>query len=175
MELPKRKHMRLINYDYSQNGAYFITICTHDRVNLFGTVVGDGSPVPIVSTKLNIIGCTIENYINLISCKYESVKIDKYVIMPNHIHMLLAIENGTGNPSPTIGNIIGWFKYQTTKQINIILNNHSEDVGSAPTMTTLSETNPNTKNFGSTSTPTHQNGKMINIIREKRSPKVLLQ
>jgi len=40
MELPKRKNIRLKDYDYSQNGAYFITICTKDRLNIFGEVVG---------------------------------------------------------------------------------------------------------------------------------------
>ena len=49
---------------------------------------------------------------------------DKYVIMPNHIHILLVIQNpditanGTGNPSPTLGNAVGWLKYQITRQIN---------------------------------------------------------
>ena len=49
--------------------------------------------------------------------RYPSVSVDKYVIMPDHIHLLLRIE-GTGNPSPTLGNVIGWYKYQTTKRIN---------------------------------------------------------
>ncbi|MEG1550887.1 MAG: transposase, partial [Oscillospiraceae bacterium] len=46
---------------------------------------------------------------------------DKYVIMPNHIHIILILNSndGTGNPSPTIATIIGWLKYQITKQINL--------------------------------------------------------
>ncbi len=55
--------------------------------------------------------------------KYPMFRIDKYIIMPNHIHMILVLsgENGRENPvptNPTISQIIGWFKYQTTKNIN---------------------------------------------------------
>ena len=50
--------------------------------------------------------------------KYPSVSVEKHVIMPDHIHILLRIDNGTGNPSPTLGNIIGWYKYQVTKEVN---------------------------------------------------------
>jgi putative transposase len=46
MELPKRKQLRLPDYDYSQRGVYFITICTQHRQNIFGNIVGDGSSVP---------------------------------------------------------------------------------------------------------------------------------
>ena len=69
--------------------------------------------------------------------KYPNVSVDKYVIMPDHIHMLLRIDNvGDGSPvpqgrrnaSPTMGNVIGWYKYQTTKQINTITNTPGEKV-----------------------------------------------
>lgn len=50
--------------------------------------------------------------------KYPGVYVDNYVIMPDHIHMLLRIDCGTGNPSPTLGNVIGWYKYQVTKEYN---------------------------------------------------------
>jgi REP element-mobilizing transposase RayT len=65
-------------------------------------------------------GIVVDNYINKISEKYKCVNIDKYVIMPNHIHLLISIyrEYGTGNPSPTVGNIIGWLKYNIIKIIN---------------------------------------------------------
>ena len=53
--------------------------------------------------------------------KYPGVSVDHYVIMLDHIHLLLRIDRdlGTGNPSPTLGNIIGWYKYQVTKQANL--------------------------------------------------------
>ena len=120
MELQQRKPNRLTEYDYSQNGAYFVTICTQDRKKVLSDIVGDGSPVP------KPIGKIAEEYIRKISGKYPTVSIDRYVIMPDHIHILLRVNDGTGNPSPTLGNVIGWYKYQVTKQVNAQLNNSSE-------------------------------------------------
>ena len=114
MELPQRKPNRIPEYDYNQNGAYFVTVCTQDRKKILSQIVGDGFPVP------KPIGILAETLIHQISDKYLNVFVDQYVIMPDHIHMLLRIDNadGTGNPSPTLGNIIGWYKYQLTKQVN---------------------------------------------------------
>ena len=115
MELPKRKTNRIKYYDYSSGGAYFVTICTEGRKNLLCTIVGDGSPVP------KLPGQIAEQFIGMISTKYPSVSVRKYVIMPNHIHLLLLFcaPDGTGNPSPTLGNVVGWYKYNATKQINL--------------------------------------------------------
>ena len=115
MEKQNRKLNRLEYYDYSQNGAYFVTICTQDRKPVLGTIVGDGFPVP------NQIGEIAEEYIRRISEKYSEVTVDRYVIMPDHIHILMRID-GTGNPSPTMGNVVGWYKYQVTKQVNLLRN-----------------------------------------------------
>ena len=114
MELPQRKKNRIAEYDYSQNGAYFVTICTQNRKKILSQIVGDGFPVP------KPIGILADALIRQIPEKYPDVYVDQYVIMPDHIHMLLRIVNGdgTGNPSPTLGNIIGWYKYQLTKQGN---------------------------------------------------------
>ena len=121
MELPKRKSIRLKSYDYSSNGAYFVTICSHNRKKLFGEIVGG---FPNANVALNEKGEIINKIINSISDKYQSIKIDKYVIMPNHVHLIVIIENVIGNPSPPemLGNIIAWFKYQTTKEINQLQN-----------------------------------------------------
>ena len=112
MELPQRKINRIPEYNYNQNGAYFITICTQDRKPILSQIVGDGSPVPKTA------GLIAEKTIMQITEKYPSVSVEKHVIMPDHIHILLRIDNGTGNPSPTLGNIIGWYKYQVTKEVN---------------------------------------------------------
>ena len=115
MELAQRKPNRLSDYDYNQNGAYFVTICTQDRRTILSDIVGDGFPVP------KPIGLIAEEYIRQIPIKYPTVCVDRYMIMPDHIHMLLRIDivqNGTGNPSPTLGNIVGWYKYQVTKEAN---------------------------------------------------------
>ena len=89
MELPYRKSIRLKEYDYSQNGAYFITICTHNRERIFGDIVGQG----LCSCRLSPIGEIINNEILNIEKRYMGIKIDKYVIMPNHIHLIIQIHN----------------------------------------------------------------------------------
>lgn len=124
MEKRERKKIRLANYDYSSVGAYFITLCTKNKEhNLSKIIVGDGFPVP----KNTNYGDMVNKYINEIKIKYPSVSIDKYVIMPNHIHMIIVIsQSGTGNPSPTISTIMGWFKYQTTKEINSVRDSSAE-------------------------------------------------
>ena len=115
MDLLQRKPNRLPNYDYSQNGAYFVTICTYEREKILSKIVGDGFPVP------TIYGIIAKEFIIQMHSKYPSVSIDHYVIMPDHIHLLLRIDQvlGTGNPSPTLGTVIGWYKYQVTKQMNL--------------------------------------------------------
>ena len=113
MELPKRKQNRLPKYDYSSAGAYFVTICVHEKKNRLCSIVGDGSPVP------KLPGLVSESFIRKIPQKFPTARVDKFVVMPNHIHMILFLEgSGTGDPSPTVGNIIGWFKYQVTKEVN---------------------------------------------------------
>ena len=102
MDLPKRESTRLENFDYSQGDAYFITICTKDKQNLFGHIVGGGAfdaPKIILSPQ----GEIVEKYI-LSTNNIPNLKVDKYVIMPNHIHLLLSVENSCGTswaPSPT--------------------------------------------------------------------------
>ena len=117
MELKKRKINRLKGFDYSTDGAYFVTICTKDRKCTLAKIVGDGSPIP----KKCMLGEIATRYIESISEKYPTAYVDKYVVMPNHIHLVLFINNsviGAGNPSPTLGNIIGWLKYSITKEYN---------------------------------------------------------
>ena len=102
MDLNSRKPTRLQEYDYSEKGAYFITICTKDKQKLFGHIVGGGAfdaPKIVLSPQ----GEIVEKYI-LSTNNIPNLKVDKYVIMPNHIHLLLSIENFNGTSwalSPT--------------------------------------------------------------------------
>lgn len=117
-DLPKRKKTRLTNFDYSSHAAYFITICTKDRKNILSSIVGEGSPLP----QLSAFGKTVDRHIQGISKKYCEISVDQYVIMPNHIHLLLTLSpnDGRGDPSPTITSVVGWQKYQCTKDINTL-------------------------------------------------------
>ena len=115
-DLPKRKDPRLKGFDYSSTGAYFLTICTQNRKNILSMIVGEGSPLP----RLSPYGKIAESWIQKIPEKYPEVSVDCYVIMPNHIHILLSIikDDGRENPSPTADTVVGWLKYQATKEIN---------------------------------------------------------
>ena len=102
MELPVRKPTRLKDYDYSRGGYYFITICTHKRKNILSDIVGDGV-YDIPKTTLSHCGEIVEKYIQKMNYQYDNVCIDKYVIMPNHIHLILVVNNNgmSRAPSPT--------------------------------------------------------------------------
>ena len=89
-ELPVRKHLRLKGYDYGNNGIYYITICVKDRHELLGKIVGrDALIAPFV--QLSDYGTIVDKYINNITLKEIGVFVDKYVIMPNHIHLLIIL------------------------------------------------------------------------------------
>jgi len=125
-ELPVRKNIRLSGYDYSSAGYYFITICVKDRREMLGKIVGAAScrPLDPPSIELSEYGEIAQSWIARRSEKYPYVKIDCHVVMPNHFHMILVIQdvNGRHDAAPTtatLGQIMGYYKYQTTKEINI--------------------------------------------------------
>ena len=102
--LPQRKPTRLKGFDYSQNGMYFVTICTHNRKCILSQIiVGDGVP-DVPHTMLLNCGKIADKYINQLNDFYFNIKIEKYVIMPNHIHLLIYVDTPdgmSGTPSPT--------------------------------------------------------------------------
>ncbi len=125
--LPKRKRIRLKNFDYSSANYYYVTICTFNKRHLFG-----------MNDKLTFFGKILNNQINELNNQYYNVSVDKYVIMPNHIHMIIVVSNNAGqafmlaedspmlqekpetarkNPCPTLGNIVGAFKAGVTREI----------------------------------------------------------
>ncbi len=108
--LPKRKCNRLKNYDYSQSGHYFITICTSDKQRVLCDIVGEGL-CALPSIKLTSIGEIVKQSIEYINNNYVGVSVDKFVIMPNHVHLIIAIQaGGHGDPPLQVYDIIGRFK-----------------------------------------------------------------
>ena len=119
MDLPERKQNRLQNYDYSGSGAYFITICTQNREQILCDIVGANivRPQDISLTKYGEI---VKSAIESIPEYYPAVSVDKYVIMPNHVHLLLQIHsevNGRTLFAPTIYRVIKQTKGVITKRI----------------------------------------------------------
>ena len=147
--LPQRKSPRLRGYDYSQSGAYFVTICTQRRQQLFGDVL-DGEMI------LNDYGKIAAACWTAIPDHHTNVELDLYVIMPNHVHGIVVINDGydsstadriypvptknrdhvgtryiasgaknRANPNrkrPTLGTIIGTYKAAVTRRINRNMN-----------------------------------------------------
>ena len=111
----KRKPNRIPEYDYSQIGAYFITICSSDMSHIFGRIVGAATCRPY--TLLSNTGKIIENEINQISNIYDCVSVDCYIIMPNHIHMIISIVDRRPQVAPTISRVIKQFKGKVTKLV----------------------------------------------------------
>ena len=113
--LPQRKHPRLDAYDYSTAGAYFITICTQNRRCLLSSIVGRGlAPAEIQFTTYGHIA---QEQLLLLEQRYPALQIDQYVIMPNHIHAILLLEETTGEyRQPSITDIICAYKSLTTRQ-----------------------------------------------------------
>ncbi len=125
-----RRSTRLKGYDYSQPGAYFITICTYNKENIFGEVI-DGD------IHLNEFGKIVESEWLRTFDMRKNLKSDEYVIMPNHFHGIIIISDGRGTlqraptsekfgkpVSNSIPTIIRLFKSVTTKQINQIRKTH---------------------------------------------------
>ena len=118
MELPKRKQNRLTEYDYSTPNAYFITVCTQDRKNLFWTDVGAA-----ISRQENVsltdLGIVVKQSIDEIPEHYPAITVDNYVIMPNHIHLLLQINadiDGRPMAAPTISTVVNQMKGVISKR-----------------------------------------------------------
>ncbi len=102
MELPKRKPNRIPNFNYSAAGAYFITICTQEKKNILSRIVGGGDlDAPQIS--LSPIGQIVEQYI-LSSEQISGLHIDKYVVMPNHIHLIVFLDSDNMEPPVTPAN-----------------------------------------------------------------------
>lgn len=121
MTLPKRRSPRLKGYDYGTGGAYFITICVQNRRCILSEImaskitVGEGLAPPEV--QLTDKGRVAEEQLVLLPDRFPSVAIDKYVIMPNHIHLIIRLQEAAGgaSPSPTVTQVIGTFKSLATR------------------------------------------------------------
>ena len=119
MDLPQRKSIRIANYDYSSPGAYFITICTANREKLFWNGVRE-DVLCSQNVPLSTIGEIVEQGILQIVEHYEKVIVDKYCIMPDHIHLILRIKSdidGRMISAPTVSTVVGSMKRWVSRQV----------------------------------------------------------
>lgn len=111
-----RKRNRLKGYDYSSNASYFLTICSDKRKEIFSQIVFDNT-VGANIVRLSKIGQKIENCILKIEEIYPCIFVDNYIIMPNHIHLILTIDtNRRPMVAPTVATVIKQFKGAASKE-----------------------------------------------------------
>jgi putative transposase len=111
-----RKSIRLKNYDYSQPGSYFVTICTKNRDNIFGEI--DYNRI-----NLNVFGKIVEEQISWLRMQYEYIDINRYCVMPNHVHLIITINVGNGRDRSLqkikpLPELIGAFKTTSSRLIH---------------------------------------------------------
>ena len=131
-DLPKRKSTRLKNYDYSSAGAYFVTICVRDRMQILseivrtdltaadrtnGIAVGEGLAPPEITVIFKPCGEIVKEQLQLIETRFLGVTVEDYVVMPDHIHAVIFLHGNAGgaSPSPTLDDVICAFKSLTSR------------------------------------------------------------
>ena len=113
-QIPKRKQIRAKGYDYATQGAYFVTICTHNRQPLFGEIVWEEAVGATLCGRPNRPDQMLEKWLFETENKFPGVKIDEYIIMPDHIHAIFAL-TGDHAGSP-LQDIVDWYKTMTTNE-----------------------------------------------------------
>ena len=98
-ELKSRKTPRLQGFDYNNIGIYFITICTKDRKCILSHIVGTGV-LDCPQIQLTKYGEVARKYIDQLNSFYEHISVEEYIIMPNHIHILLFVKKSGQSRTP---------------------------------------------------------------------------
>ncbi len=111
-----RRFPRLKDYDYSQSGIYFVTICTHNKEKMFGEIVED-------RMHLNSVGEIAKNVWNDLPQRFSDLTLDHYVFMPNHFHGLLVFSDSfppnESNRQYTLGDVVRTFKAVTCRYVHL--------------------------------------------------------
>lgn len=110
-EIHRRRSIRLKNYDYSQAGAYFVTLCTHNRECLFGEILDD-------VLQLNESGRVLQKTWEDLPNHYHHVELDAWIIMPNHVHGVIILTPASTNTRHGLPEIIRALKSFSSRHIN---------------------------------------------------------
>ena len=115
--LPVRKTNRLKSYNYSQNGYYFITLCVLDNQELLGKVVGDDAHIVPPTVVYSEYGRIVEKHIKNVDSSYDDIIVANYIIMPNHVHMIIVLQKMPHNEN--LGTM--WASSPTSARIPTII------------------------------------------------------
>lgn len=126
--LPQRRSPRLPEYDYSSPGAYFITICTQGRRCILSEInVGALHEAPADAIRLKAAGRCVQEALESLRGRYPGLHVDRYVIMPNHVHLMLRIEEDRairesplrpGEKRSLIDKAVGFLKMRSSRMIH---------------------------------------------------------
>ena len=133
----RRKSIRLVDYDYAQSGAYFVTVCAAARQCLFGEIID-------TKVRLNAVGRIVAEEWEWMGLVRENVLLDAFVVMPNHIHGIVVIVAGPGgeedasihgqlrmfgqSQTGALPNIVGGFKSAVTRRVNELYGTQGESL-----------------------------------------------
>ena len=130
MCMPDRKPLRLLRFDYNSPGYYFVTICTHEKRFFLGRCVGARHDSPTI--QLSPFGLIVDEVIRSIPYHFQTVTVDKYIIMPNHIHLVLIIaepdkSSRASHASPlrnqsAYAKVVGYLKATASREIHRRIN-----------------------------------------------------
>lgn len=118
-----RRSIRLRGYDYSQAGAYFVTVCAQGRACLFGEILNG-------TLHMSQSGEIVVRWWESIAEHFSNVELDAYVVMPNHMHGIVVLADSIVSDAqrPTLGKIVAYFKHQSTKAISQSRSAHADRV-----------------------------------------------
>ena len=103
----QRKSPRLRDYNYSEEGAYFVTICTQNRLHLFGDILND-------EMVRNALGNIVHDWWLKVEQKYDDITLDDFVVMPNHLHGIVVINRYEASDHTSLSRVMQWFKTMTS-------------------------------------------------------------
>ncbi len=119
---PRHKSLRLPGYNYRQQGVYFVTLCTQEKLCLFGQIIDS-------NMRLNQYGKIVESVWQEIPLHYPDINNTIFSVMPNHIHGLISLQEfkrAGSKPAPTTGyslsEIVRAFKTYSSRRINQLRN-----------------------------------------------------
>ena len=108
MQYPQRKPLRIPGYDYSQTNYYYVTICTNEKQCIFGM---PDAPTPL--------GKLARTEMEGLSHHYEDVVVDKFVVMPNHIHAIIAIGCNREGKNPSLSQVVACYKAGVSRKAQL--------------------------------------------------------
>jgi len=127
-DIHHRRSIRLRGYDYSQGGAYFVTLCTQQREQMLGSIVDD-------AVRLSPVGEIVQQTWGALPSRFPAVELDAFVIMPDHVHGVLVIEvgeQGAASSAPTrlstLARVMRAWKSISAIKINRCLSRNNQPV-----------------------------------------------